>query len=257
MSRPAQTAATLVSIVTPAYNAARFVGETIQSVQAQTFGGWEMLIADDGSGDNTCGVVECFIRGDPRIILIRRETRGGPAAARNTALERACGRYIAFLDSDDLWLPEKLQRQLAFMRETGAVICYTAYRRVTEDGARVGRIITVPESLTYGQLLKNTAIATLTAMVDREQAGSFCMVEDRREDYSLWLSLLRRGFVARGLNEDLARYRVVGGSDSSSRLRSAAGVWHIYRQIEKLSPPYATWCFLHYAVHACLRRRTF
>ena len=249
--------APLVSIITPAYNAERFVGETVRSVQAQTLGDWEMLIADDASPDGTRHVVEGLARDDARVRYIALERNGGPALARNAALARARGRYIAFLDSDDLWLPAKLERQIAFMRERDCAMSYTAFRRISVDGARIGRLIEVPRSLTYRQLLKNTAIATLTCVVDRRMTGPFAMTDAGYDDYILWLSLLRRGFVAHGLQEDLARYRVVGGSISSKPRRSAAWTWRVYREIEGLDLVPAAWCMAHYGLRAVAKRLRF
>lgn len=246
-----------VSIITPAYNAARHIGATIASVQAQTCAGWEMVIADDGSGDETCALVEALAREDPRIILVRQARNGGPAAARNLALAQARGRYICFLDSDDLWLPTKLERQLSVMRETGSVISYTAFRRISDDGTRIGRVIEVPESITYRQLLKRTAIANSTSMVDSEQTGPLRLIDAGYDDYILWLSLLRRGFEARGLNQDLVRYRSVGGSISSRPLRSAGWVWRIYRAQEGLGLLRAAWYLAHYGARAYLKRLSY
>jgi teichuronic acid biosynthesis glycosyltransferase TuaG len=247
----------LVSIITPSWNVEGLIGETIASVQAQTMGDWEFLIADDCSTDRTTAVVEQHAATDPRIKLIRQPKNGGPALARQAAIDHAQGRFLAFLDSDDLWLPAKLERQIAFAREKPAAISYTAYRRINEAGSVTGRLITVPEQLSYEELLKNTSIATLTAMVDREVAGQVAMKNEPYDDFCLWLSILKRGHVARGLNEDLARYRVRGVSVSSRRLRSAGWVWHIYRNVEQLPPVKSGWCFAHWATRAWLRRREF
>ena len=246
-----------VTVITPAYNAAARIGETIRSVQAQSIEDWEMLIADDCSQDETAAVVEDAARADPRITLIRCATNGGSGAARNAALSQAQGRYVAFLDSDDLWLPEKLARQIAFMQDAGCAISYTAFRRLAAEGGRTGRLIRVPARLTYRALLKNTAIATLTAMVDTQQTGPLQMSTARRDDYILWLSLLRRGFVACGLQEDLARYRVVAGSLSSRPTRSAAWTWSVYREAEGLGLIRASWCMAHYGARALIKRLRF
>lgn len=249
-----QDDARLVSVITAAFNAETFIAETIASVQAQTLGDWEMLVADDGSTDRTAEIVEAIAQEDPRVKLIRLPQNGGVAAARNAALARARGRFIAFLDSDDLWQPAKLERQTAFMDAHQAAMSYTAYRRINEDGSQIGRLVGVPESLTYDQLLKNTAIATVTGMVDTRKTGPIRMTQARRDDYILWLSILKRGFRAHGLREDLARYRVVRGSLSSKPKRSAAWVWNVYRRIEKLGPLRASWCLAHYGARAVLKR---
>jgi teichuronic acid biosynthesis glycosyltransferase TuaG len=202
-------------------------------------------------------VVERHAASDPRIKLIRQPRNGGPALARQAAIERAEGRFLAFLDSDDLWLPPKLERQIEFARKNRAALSYTAFRRIDEAGSVTGRLITVPASLTYEQLLKNTSIATLTALVDRDIAGNIAMKNEPYDDFCLWLSILKNGHVAYGLNEDLARYRVRGVSVSSRRLRSAGWVWHIYRNVEQLPLPKSAWSFAHWATRAWLRRRQF
>jgi teichuronic acid biosynthesis glycosyltransferase TuaG len=247
----------LVSIITPSWNVERLIGETIESVQAQTLGDWELLIADDCSTDNTATVIESYAAHDSRVKLIRQPRNGGPALARQAAIEQAQGRFIAFLDSDDLWLPAKLERQIAFAREHRAALSFTAFRRINEDGTITGRLIAVPDSLTYDQLLKNTSIATLTALVDRDIAGNIAMKNEGYDDFCLWLSILKPGHVGWGLNEDLARYRVRGVSVSSRPMRSAGWVWHIYRNVERLSLLKSVWSFAHWGARAWLKRRQF
>lgn len=246
-----------VSVITAAYDTEAFIAETIASVQAQTRGDWEMLVADDASSDRTAAIVEAAAAKDPRIRLIRLNRNSGVAHARNVALAAAQGRFIAFLDSDDLWLPQKLERQVAFMQEQNAAVSYTAYRRIDETGRRLGRLISAPLQLQYRDLLRNTAIATLTSMVDTAKTGSIHMKEAPRDDYILWLSLMRQGFVAHGLQQDLARYRVVRGSLSRMPLRSAAWVWDVYRKAENLGRLQASWCMLNYSTRAVLKRLVF
>jgi len=261
MSAAAEGAASgrtpLVSVITAAYNAEAFIAGTIASVQAQSLSDWEMLVADDASGDRTAPIVAAVAAEDDRVRLIRLPQNGGVARARNAALAAARGRFIAFLDSDDLWLPQKLERQVAFMKAKEAAVSYTAFRRIDESGSRVGRLVKVPARLTYRQLLRNTAIATLTGMVDTAKTGPLRMTEARRDDYILWLSLLKRGFVAHGLQADLARYRVVRGSLSSKPKRSATWVWDVYRKVEKLGLLQAAWCMLHYGARAVAKRLVF
>ena len=247
----------LISIITPSWNVEHLIGETIDSVQAQTLGDWELLIADDCSTDNTVAVIENYAAKDPRVRLIRQSRNGGPALTRQAAIEQAQGRFLAFLDSDDLWMPTKLERQIAFAREHRAALSYTAFRRINENSSVTGRLITVPESLTYDQLLKNTSIATLTALIDREISGPVAMQDLGYDDFCLWLSVLKPGHTAWGLNEDLARYRVRGVSVSSRPMRSARWVWHIYRNVERLSLIKSAWCFGHWAMRAWLKRRHF
>ena len=246
----------LVSIVTPAYKAEQVVAETIRSVQAQSYPHWEMLVVDDGSPDATSGVVAAFAAADPRVRLIR-QANAGPAMARQKALDHAGGRYIAFLDSDDLWLPGKLERQLAFMARERAAFSYTAFRRIRADGSCAGHLIEVPAQMTYRRLLGNTAIATSTVLIDRAATGDFRMTKTYYDDFVLWLGILKRGHVAHGLNEDLMRYRVMGGSVSRNKAKSARMVWQTYRDIEHLAAPLAAVHFARYAFHAWNKYRTF
>lgn len=247
----------LVSIVTPAYRAARFLPATLASVEAQGEPDWELLVVDDASPDETAEIAAAAAAREPRIRLLRQPENRGPAAARNRALAAARGRYVAFLDADDLWLPQKLERQIAFMRATDAAISFTAFRRIDESGTRTGRLIRVPARLAYRQLLKNTAIANLTAMVDTRRTGPLRMTDKGYDDFILWLGLLQRGFVAHGLDEDLARYRVVGGSVSSRPRRSARWVWRAYREEAGLGRLDAAWCLAHYGARALAKRLRF
>jgi teichuronic acid biosynthesis glycosyltransferase TuaG len=247
----------LVSIVTPAYNASHFIGAAIESVRCQTYQNWEMLIVDDLSKDETVIVVDSYAKLDSRIRLIRLNANVGPAMARQAGLDAACGRYLAFLDSDDLWLPQKLERQLSFMRTYDAALSFTRFRRISEAGDICGRLISVPIRLNYRQLLKNTIIATSTVLIDRVKTGPFRMTRTYYDDYALWLELLKRGFTAYGLQQDLMRYRVVGKSVSRNKVKSAIEVWRTYRDVEKLYLPHATWYFLNYAWRAYFKYRTF
>jgi len=246
----------LVSIVMPAYKAERTVAEAIQSVQAQSYPHWQLLVVDDGSPDGTADVVAELSKSDTRIELVR-QANAGPAMARQKALDRARGRYIAFLDSDDFWLPGKLERQLAFMAEHRAALSYTAFRRIQADGGGPGQLISIPPRLTYRALLGNTAIATSTAVIDKSIAGEFRMTKTYYDDFVLWLDILKRGHVALGLNEDLMRYRVMGDSVSRNKGKSAHMVWRTYREIEQLSLLRASWCFAHYAFNAWRKYRDF
>lgn len=248
----------LVSVITPAYRAAAVIGETIASVRAQSHQQWEMLIAEDCGPDDTRDVVRGWQEKDARIRLLPLERNGGPAAARNAALREARGRWLAFLDSDDLWLPEKLERQLAFHRASpGAVLSFTGFRRISADGERTGRYVGVPPRLDYRRLLGNTAIATSTVIVDRAESGDFEMKKTYYDDFACWLALLKPGGVALGLNEDLMRYRVMDASVSRDKGNSARQVWRAYRQIEGLGRAASAWYFSQYAARAWLKYRRF
>lgn len=242
-----------VSIITAAYRCAGVVGDTIRSVLDQTYPHWEMLIAEDCSPDETRSVIEEWTRRDERIKLIGLERNGGPAAARNAALERASGPWIAFLDSDDLWLPEKLERCLQFARERSAAFVFTGFRRIAADGGSPGRYIGVPAQMNYRQLLGNTAIATSTVMIDTRATGPVRMRKTYYDDFDCWLQILKRGIAAHGLDEDLMRYRVMGQSVSRNKGRSALKVWRAYRDLEQLSIPASLWHFSNYALRGLLK----
>jgi teichuronic acid biosynthesis glycosyltransferase TuaG len=246
-----------IYIITPAYNAQKYIGEAIKSVQMQTYSDWQMLIVDDGSEDGTAEVVTQFAAQDPRIKLIRQEN-SGPALARQAGLDLVRdGRYIAFLDSDDLWLPEKLQRQLGFMKKHLAALSYTAFRRIQADSSGVGHLIKIPETLTYNNLLGNTAIATSTVLIDKSISGEFKMTNTYYDDFVLWLNILKRGHVAFGINEDLMRYRVLEASVSRNKVKSARFVWRTYRDVEKLTLFLSMWYFFCYAFHSWCKYRRF
>jgi teichuronic acid biosynthesis glycosyltransferase TuaG len=247
----------LVSIITPAYKAAGVVGEAIRSVVDQDYQEWQMLIADDCSPDDTRDVVEEWCARDERIKLICLEKNGGPAAARNAALEIATGRWVAFLDSDDIWLPQKLRRQVAFHSKSGAKITYTSGRRFSATRGAAGHRIRIPGRLDYRQLLGNTAIITSTVLVDTELTGPVRMKQTYYDDFACWLEILRSGGWAAGLDEDLLRYRVSVGSVSRNKLRSAREVWQTYRNVERIGIPMAAWYFTNYAARALIKYRKF
>jgi teichuronic acid biosynthesis glycosyltransferase TuaG len=247
----------LVSIITPAYRAASVIGETVRSVLAQTHTNWELLIAEDCSPDDTREVVRQWAETDPRIRLIALEKNGGPAAARNAALEQAKGRWLAFLDSDDVWLPAKLERTLAFAKANNAAFAFTGFRRMSSDGGTVGRYIEAPPRLSYRQLLGNTAIATSTVVLDATRVGTIRMKKTYYDDFDCWLQVTKKGLAAHGLDEDLMRYRVLEKSVSRNKRRSAGKVWAAYRHVEKLSWPESAWYFAQYAVRGLIKYRNF
>ncbi|MDX8047090.1 glycosyltransferase family 2 protein [Gracilibacillus sp. S3-1-1] len=241
----------LVSVITPTYNSETYIRETIESVRQQTYSNWEMVIVDDASTDQTISIIQEYQKADDRIRLITLQTNQGAAVARNTAMEHAQGRYIAFLDSDDRWLPEKLAKQLAFMQEHDYAFTYTGYERVqeNEDGTTTNKEVEMPSKATYTELLKSCVIGCLTVMLDREKITDIRMSNIRaRQDYALWLNLTRRGYTAYALQESLALYRVRGNSISSNKIKMAKQNWIVYRQIEKLSLLKSAWYFAHYVI---------
>lgn len=245
----------LVSVITPAHDSARFLGAAIDSVRAQTFDDWELIIAENGSSDETPNIAARAAESDARIRLLRLPTAVGPGAARNAALAVASARYVAFLDSDDLWMPAKLERQIAFARALGAAFTCAGYGIIDEAGRPIRRPQVPPPRTDYRRLLRQTHVGCLTVVLDRDQVGDVRMLDlPQHEDLTLWFAILKQGFVAHGLREILAHYRVVRDSASASPLRSARRMWKVYREIEHLPTGEAARCFLEYAAHAILKR---
>lgn len=237
----------LVSVITPAYNSERFIGETIDSVLAQTLEDWEMIIVDDCSTDRTFEIIKRYAAKEPRIKARRLSENSGAAIARNEAIRQSRGRYIAFLDSDDQWFPEKLEVQLDFMKENNAIFTFTNYCYVNEQGEGTGKVSSTPSSVNYTDLLKQNMIGCLTVMIDKNKAGPIEMVNIRtRQDYVLWLSLCKKGIRAQGLSQVLSKYRVVQNSVSSDKYKMAKQNWRVYRKIEKLSLLKSVWYFANY-----------
>ncbi|MGE7940064.1 glycosyltransferase family 2 protein [Bacillus paramycoides] len=247
----------LVSIVTPSYNASSFIKETIQSVQSQSYTNWEMIIVDDVSKDNTRELIKEEIKKDNRIRLIELQENSGAAIARNTGINNAKGKYVAFLDSDDLWLPEKLEKQVFFMWDNGIAFSFTGYQVMDQDGSPTEKVVHVPEKINYNGLLKNTIIGCLTVMLDVEKLGKVQMPNIRtRQDTATWLKILKQGHYAYGLDEVLSKYRKVENSISSKKFKMAKMNWKLYREIEGLSVPKSAWCFINYALNGVVKHFT-
>ncbi|WP_040978307.1 glycosyltransferase family 2 protein [Oceanobacillus jeddahense] len=241
----------IISVITPTYNSERFIAETIESVQAQSFSEWEMIIVDDCSTDQTAEIVKSYAEKDDRIHLTVLDENQGSAITRNTAMDKSQGRYLAFLDSDDLWLPEKLEKQLVFMQDNGVAFSFTQYVRMNEDGTDTGAVSTAPATVTYEDLMKRCVIGCLTVMLDRERIGERRMVNIRtRQDYAFWLEITRSGHFAYGLLEVLARYRLVGNSISSNKWKAAKRNWYVFREVEKQPLPQTIYYFSHYVARS-------
>lgn len=235
-----------VSIITPVYNSEKYIADAINSVLSQTYGNWEMIIADDCSTDNTANIIKQFA--DPRLRYICLKENSGAAIARNIALENANGRFIAFLDSDDTWKPEKLEKQLKFMLDNNIGFSFTAYEIL---GEKKNKMIKVPQKLNYSQFMKNTIIGTLTVMINRDIVGDIRLVNIKKDHDSMtWAKILREGHLAFGLNESLAYYRKVEGSISNNKYVAAKNHWRNCRNIEKISFIKCLYFFIFYIVNA-------
>lgn len=245
----------LVSIIIPVYNAEQYIGETMESVQAQTYENWELLLIDDGSKDSSCHIIEEYAGKDKRIRLIRKENEGA-AKARNTGVTEASGDYVAYLDADDLWVPEKLEKEVAFSKEKDAAFCFTGYEFADENGKETGKIVRVPDTLTYTQALKNTTIFTSTVLFDLRKLTKedIMMPVVKSEDTALWWKVLKKGYTAYGLNENLVKYRRVANSLSSDKIEAIRRIWFLYRKQEGLSVIKSAYYFVFWAIRAVLRR---
>lgn len=209
----------LVSIITPLFNSSNYIAKTIESVLAQTYTNWEMLITDDCSTDDGPSIVERYAAKDPRIRLLRLNANGGPGVARNNSLKEARGRYIAMLDSDDRWLPNKLERQLDFMKSGGYGIVYSSYYLCAEDNDSINGIVVSPARIGYGRMLIDDSIGFLTMLYDRSLTGDKLIPEIRkRQDWGLKILLMQNCPNAYGIREPLAIYRKRKGSVSRNKV---------------------------------------
>lgn len=244
-----------VSIITPLYNCSDFLEQTIQSVISQTYQNWEMIMVDDCSHDNSLAIAKHYAEKDERIKVIKLKKNSGAAIARNAAIAMSKGRFIAFLDSDDLWQPKKLELQISFMLDNNINFSYTAYEKINENGETF-ELIGVPEKVNYRQLLKTCVIGCLTVIYDTYKVGKVYMPNNtKREDFATWLNILKEVDYAYGLTQPLARYRVYSNQTSSKKVSMAKENWRLYRDLEKLNLLQTIYHFSHYAVRGFLRTK--
>lgn len=221
----------LVSVIMPSYNCGRFVGATIDSIIAQTYENWELLITDDGSTDDSMSIIRQYASRDPRIKVYSLDGNYGAGVARNNSIKEASGRYIAFCDSDDRWYPEKLETQLAFMAEKGCCLSYTSYMTCDEEDELVGIVNCLP-AIGYRQILRDNGIGCLTAIYDVGKIGKNYFQEIRkRQDWCLWISIIKAHGTALGLREPLAYYRVRSNSVSSNKVALLKWNYQVYRNL--------------------------
>ena len=226
----------LVSIITPTYNCAEFIARTIDSVLAQTYRNWEMIIVDDQSNDTTREIVEGYMKNEPRIKYYRLSENSGAAVARTTAMQMAQGSYMAFLDSDDIWMPDKLERQLRWMTENGYVFSCTAYEQIDENDRPLGKTIRAVKKTNYNRLLLDCPVGNSSVMYDVEAMGKFKVPDIRkRNDDALWLTMLKKEKYIWGMPDVLMKYRIRANSISSNKLSVIKYHWILYRKIEHLS----------------------
>lgn len=225
----------LVSVITPTYNCGQFIGETIESIQKQTYQNWEMIIVDDCSTDNTKEIVEEYIRKDDRIQYHCLETNSGAAVARTRAMQIADGEYMAFADSDDLWTEDKLEKQLEFMKKGSYAFSCTAYEQIDEDGKSLNKIIKTVPKTDYNRLLLDCPVGNSTVMYNVKKMGKFEVPNIRkRNDDALWLQMLKKEKYIIGMPDVLMKYRIRKNSISSNKFKVIKYHWILYRDIEHL-----------------------
>ena len=245
----------LISIVLPTYNSEKYVSSTINSVISQTYTNWELIITDDASTDSTYKILQQYRDRDDRIKVQRLKVNSGAAVSRNKALQSCRSHLIAFLDSDDSWCNQKLAYQIDFMKENRCPISFTSYKLIDENGKDLNRIVKTKEKVNYRNYLKNTIIGMSTSMVNTSITGplSFKNIRTRQDTY-LWITLLKKGFVAYGIKKPLAFYRVRNDSVSSNKIRAAKQVWKLYFVYEDLGLFKAIYYFCFYIFHALKKR---
>ena len=247
----------LVSIITPAYNAASYIGETIESVLKQTYPHWELLIVDDCSTDESSAIIADYAAQDSRIRYFKTASpSGSPCLPRNMGIKFAQGRFIAFLDSDDCWLPHKLEEQLPLFEKSDVGIVYSDYEKMTERGERNQRVVKAPACAGPRRWVLGNVIGCLTAVSDAALVGKVYFENHSHEDYILWLSILKQGYVARNSGKVSACYRVREHSVSSNKWKALSWQWDIYRNVEKIGFLKAAYCFVHYAYKAFRKSMT-
>lgn len=242
-------------IIMPVYNCENYIKQAIESVKNQTIPNWKLIIIDDKSTDNTLKVINESIKGiEDKILIIKSEQHNGVAITRNLGIEKAKSRYIAFLDADDMWQKEKLEKQIQFMKQNNYQFSYTGYSYLKNDKEK--RVKTFYKSLNYKQALKNTFILTSTVMIDTDKISrkNIYMLDVESEDTATWWNILKKGYIAYGLKENLVTYRITSNGLSSNKIRNLKRTWNLYRNLEKLSVGKSIYCFLTYIFHAIEKR---
>lgn len=245
----------LVSIIMPAYNCDDFIGITLDSVIAQTYKNWEVIVVDDCSTDNTAAVVKSYIEKDPRIKYHKLERNSGAAVARNTAIDIARGRFIAFLDSDDVWLPTKLEKQIRFMLLNGYNFTCTSYTKIDEKGNLLKDYRKANNKSDYDGVLR-TCPGNSTVIYDSSKLGKFKIPNiKKRNDYVMWLKILKKEKYLYGMDEPLGSQRIREGSISSNKLSLIAFHWKVYRKIEQLSTIKSIYLVSYWCIVSALKIR--
>lgn len=244
----------LVSVIVPVYNAEKFIRETVNTVLQQSYENWELILVDDCSCDNSVNIIKGYV--SHKIKLIESKQNSGPAITRNIGINSSKGRFIAFLDADDLWAKDKLQKQINFMVKNNYSFTFTGYEYASEDGVGIGKTVKVPKFLDYNRALKNTTIFTSTVILDKSKLPEelINMLNVKSEDTATWWKILKSDNIAYGLNEYLSIYRRSAKTLSSNKLVAIKRTWNLYRKIEGLSIVESTYNFIFYLSNAIRRR---
>jgi len=245
----------MISIVSPVYNAEKYISKTIDCIIAQTYQDFELIMVDDGSKDKSVEIIESYK--DSRVRCVKNDhEKKGAFSARNKGIELAKGEYLAFIDADDLWDEKKLERTLEYMKANDAAFVFTAYEFGDEEGIGTGKIVHVPEKLSYKKALSRTVIFTSTVLMDLRKLDKklIFMPDIASEDTATWWNILRSGIVAYGLDENLVTYRRSGGSLSSNKVVAIKRIWNLYRKNEKLGVLKSLYYMVGWAVRAVVRR---
>ncbi|MDR0438341.1 MAG: glycosyltransferase [Bacteroidales bacterium] len=244
----------LVSIITPCYNDEKYIGQAIESVLSQSYQNWEMFVVDDGSTDRSAELIRSYCEKDKRISYYKTDVpSGGATIPRNIAIEKANGRFIAFLDSDDVWLPTKLEQQIELFSDETTAIVFSNHEKINEIGERKNRIVIAPKTASYKELLKENTIRTSAGIYDTKKVGKVYFQEIGHEDFVFWLSILKQGYLAKNTNTVTVLYRERKKSLSANKILASKWTWTIYRNVEKLSIVAALYYFLNYCVRAGLK----
>lgn len=247
----------LISIIVPVYNAEKFILDTIKNVQSQSYKNWELLLIDDVSSDRSQELIMKCAKDDKRIKYFKQEKNSGPALARNRGIDFASGNYICFIDADDLWDKDKLEKQILFMKKNKCAFSYHSYEFADENCIPSGKKVIAKDILKYKQALKNNIISTITVMFDISIINKELIKMPNLkyvEDTATWWKIMRNGFNAYGIPNVYAYYRRTHNTNSSNKFKTQKYLWNLYRKEEKLSVVYSLYCIFWKNIHAILRR---
>lgn len=237
----------LVSIIMPAYNSEKHIKESIESVLSQTYKNWELIIVNDYSKDNTVEIIKKISEKNEKIRIFNNSENKGVVFSRNFALEQSKGEYIAFLDSDDLWLETKLEKQLKLMKKENCFFSISSYKQIDENGKEIN-YVKAPLKLEYKEALKGNKIGCLTVLINKKKIGSFEMPNIKHEDYATWLKIMKKGYHVCGMDEPLAKYRKGNDTLSSNKLKVIFWTWPIYRKELGINCIMSTYYLIHHLI---------